>query len=122
MSVTFKTPSGDEMVILSRAEYDTLLQERDMAQDVATFDRYQQRLVHGTEEQIPSAIVERLLAGENPLKVWRGHRGLSIRELAERAGLSASYVSEIETGRKDGSVSAMKKIAHVLGLELDELL
>jgi len=122
MSVTFKTPSGDEMVILSRAEYDTLLQERDMAQDVATFDRYQQRLVHGTEEQIPSAIVERLLAGDNPLKVWRGHRGLSIRELAERAGLSASYVSEIETGRKDGSVSAMKKIAHVLGLELDELL
>lgn len=122
MSVTFKTPSGDEMVILPRAEYDRLVEAAEMLRDVATFDRYHEKLARGAEERIPSAIVERLLAGENPMRVWRDHRGLSVRELAERAGLSASYVSEIETGKKDGSVSAMKKIAETLSVDLDELL
>ncbi|MGB3502208.1 MAG: helix-turn-helix transcriptional regulator [Mesorhizobium sp.] len=121
MTTIFKTPNGDEMVILPRAEYDRLVEEREMAHDVAVFDRFKQQLARGEEELIPSDVVERLLAGENPVKVWRSHRGLSARELAKRTNLSASYLSEIEHGRKDGSISAMKNIADVLGLSLDEV-
>lgn len=117
----FKTPSGDEMVILPRAEYDRLIEEREMARDVAIYDRFHDRLARGEEELIPSDIVDRLLDGENKVKVWRGHRGLSARELAEKTGLSASYISEIESGRKEGSISAMKKIAAALRLDLDDL-
>lgn len=121
MTTIFKTPSGDEMVILPRAEYERLVDERDMARDVATHDRFHERLARGEEERIPAEIVERLLDGENKVKVWRGHRGLSARDLAEKTGLSASYISEIETGRKEGSISAMKRIAAALGLDLDEV-
>lgn len=121
MSVTFKTPSGDEMVILPRAEYDLLVLARDMAEDVAAFDSFHRRLARGEEELIPSEIVYRLLDGENPVKVWRDHRGLTARELAEKTGLSTSYLSEIETGKKEGSLSAMKKIAEALGLDLDDV-
>ena len=121
MNTTFKTPSGDEMVILPRAEYDRLVAEQDMARDLAIYDRFYERLARGEEELIPSEIVDRLLDGENKVKVWRGHRGLSARELAEKTGLSASYISEIESGRKEGSISAMKKIAEALGLNLDEV-
>lgn len=92
-----------------------------MARDVAIYDRFYERLARGDEERIPSEIVDRLLDGENKVKVWRGHRGLSARSLAEKTGLSASYISEIESGRKEGSISAMKKISEVLRLDLDEV-
>jgi len=105
-----------------QAEIDGIrVSARDMAVDVAIFDSFHERLARGEEERIPSKIVDRLLVGENPVKVWRSHRGLTARELADKTGLSASYISEIERGRKDGSISAMKKIAGVLGLDLDEV-
>ncbi len=34
-------------------------------------------LDHGEDELIPSEVVEQLLAGEHPLKVWREYRGLT---------------------------------------------
>ncbi len=95
--------------------------ERAGASDLAIYDRFYERLARGEEELIPSEIVDRLLGGENKVKVWRGYRGLSARELAEKTGLSASYISEIESGRKEGSILAMKKIAEALRLDLDEV-
>ena len=64
---------------------------------------------------------ERLLAGESPVRVWRRHRGLTLGELADRAGIAPSYLSEIETGRKPGSVAALGKLAEALGVELDDV-
>lgn len=121
MTTIFKTPSGDEMVILPRAEYERLVDENAMARDVAAYDRVHERLARGEEELIPSEIVDRLLDGENKVKVWRSYRGLSARALAEKTGLSASYISELESGRKEGSIAAMKKIATALGLDMDEI-
>ena len=111
------TPKGETLVMLSESEYERLV---DLA-DVAIADRVMANVAAGRDEFIPSEIVDRLLDGENKVKVWRGHRGLSARELAEKAGLSASYISEIESGRKEGSISALKKIAEALRLDLDDL-
>lgn len=111
------TPKGETLIMLSESEYERLV---DLA-DVAIADRVMANVAAGRDEFIPSEIVDRLLAGENKVKVWRGHRGLSARELAEKTGLSASYISEIESGRKEGSISAMKKIAAAMGLDLDDV-
>ncbi|RVQ06666.1 helix-turn-helix domain-containing protein, partial [Sinorhizobium meliloti] len=35
--------------------------------------------------------------------------------------ISAPYLSEIESGKKDGSLSTMKKIAEALSVDLDDL-
>ncbi len=121
MNVTFKTPSGDEMVILPRAEYDQLVEGNEMAQDVAAFDRFKERLASGEEELMPAEFANRIIDGENPLRVWRQFRGVSSKDLAEQAGISVAYLSEIETGKKDGSISAMKRIADALKLTLDDL-
>ncbi len=121
MNVTFKTPSGDEMVILPRAEYDQLIEANEMAQDVAAFDRFKERLASGEEELMPAEFANRIIDGENPLRVWRQFRGVSSKDLAEQAGISVAYLSEIETGKKDGSISAMKRIADALKLTLDDL-
>lgn len=51
----------------------------------------------------------------------RKQRGLSIRQVAERAGLSASLVSLIERNKANPSVGTLAKLASVLGVRVAEL-
>ena len=52
----------------------------------------------------------------------RHARGLSLRELAERLGVSPSLISQIERGRANPSVSTLYQIVAELDVSLDELL
>jgi transcriptional regulator with XRE-family HTH domain len=52
----------------------------------------------------------------------RQTQGLSLRELARRVGVSASMLSQVETGRTRPSVSTIYAIATELGLSIDALL
>lgn len=74
------------------------------------------------QEAIPDDVVGRLLDGENPIRVWRQHRGLSLRSLAEQAGTSPSALSDIETGKSEGRLSILQRIARVLDIGLDDLI
>ena len=56
------------------------------------------------------------------LKVIRAQRGIQRKELAERAGLSYAYVSEIETGKKPPSSRALVALSDALGLRPHELM
>lgn len=73
-------------------------------------------------EAFPIEIARRIGAGENPLKVIREYRGLRQAELAEKAGISAIYVSQIETGRRDGSLKTVSALARALNVPRDMLL
>jgi ribosome-binding protein aMBF1 (putative translation factor) len=68
------------------------------------------------------ALVERLVAGEHPLRIRREHRGLTLQALAAGSGVGLSYISEIESGKKPGSADALKKLAGAFGLAVDDLL
>jgi transcriptional regulator with XRE-family HTH domain len=56
------------------------------------------------------------------LRLARQRRGLTLRELAERLGVSPSMISQIETGRASPSVSTLYAIVNELDVSLDELL
>lgn len=56
------------------------------------------------------------------LRTARRSHGLSLRVLAERAGVSPSLISQVETGRAKPSVSTLYAIASELDISLDELL
>lgn len=56
------------------------------------------------------------------LREARQARGLSLRALADRLGVSPSLISQVETGRARPSVSTLYAIATTLGISLDELL
>ncbi len=56
------------------------------------------------------------------LRASRHERGLSLRELAERLGVSPSLISQIERGRANPSVSTLYQIVAELDVSLDELL
>ncbi|MGG0185180.1 helix-turn-helix domain-containing protein [Bacillus rhizoplanae] len=54
---------------------------------------------------------------------FRKNRGLTLSELAERAGISKSYLSNIERNiNKNPSIQVMEKIALVLEADLNTLL
>jgi transcriptional regulator with XRE-family HTH domain len=66
-------------------------------------------------------VIDRLIARENPVRVWREHRGHSLRQLAQRAGMGIGYLSQIENGERKGTVDTLKKIAAALNVDLDDL-
>ena len=73
------------------------------------------------DEVIPMYVSERLSAGDHPVKVFRDYRGMTQKELAEAAGISPEYVSQIESRKKQGSIGTLKAIAQVLSLDLDDV-
>jgi len=63
----------------------------------------------------------RLIDGENPARIWREKRGMTQRALAEQAGVGVSYLVEIETGKKTGSVEMLLKLAGVPAIAMEHL-
>lgn len=96
-------------------EYERLMALDEKREDIAAAEAAKD------DETLPSEIVERLIEGENRVRVWRQYRGLRQRELAERIGISQSHLSDIEIGRSDGSFRVMAAIARALEIDLDLL-
>ena len=120
-AVSFKTPNGEDMIVLSKSDYETLLERAELAEDIAALEAYRRKLAAGEEEAIPEEFASRLIDGESPIRVYRELRGLSARELADKTGISAAFLSEIENGKKEGGVSTLKKISQALGVTIDDL-
>jgi ribosome-binding protein aMBF1 (putative translation factor) len=115
-----------DTVTMTRAEYEALVEAAEDAEDRAHLAAQEERerllgIEAARADALPVELVERMLDGENPVRIWREHRGLTLGDLADRAGIAPSYVSEIETGRKPGSVAALAKLARVLDIDLDDL-
>ena len=115
------TPSGERMVVLPETEFLALREAAEDRMDAEAILRFREKLAAGEEEMVPAEIVNRILDGENKVRVWRVYRGLTARDLAATTGLSAPYISEIESGKKEGGLSAMKKIAEALKVDLDDI-
>jgi len=85
---------------------------------------------HGGHDSLEVTVSRRKGNGTAPeygemgdrLRVVRQARGLSLRSLAERLGVSPSLISQVETGRAKPSVSTLYAIATELGISLDDLL
>ena len=56
------------------------------------------------------------------VRAERAAAGLSLRELAERTGLSNAYLSQVERGRHEPSLSVLAAIAEALAVPLETLL
>jgi ribosome-binding protein aMBF1 (putative translation factor) len=116
-----KSPSGESMAVIPLDEYERLQAAAEMLGDVKAYDEAKRRLAAGEDELVPAEIAERLLDGENPVRVWREHRGVKAQALAKKAAISAAYLSQIEGGQRDGSFETMRKIAEALQISLDDL-
>jgi len=115
------TPGGERMVVLPLKEYEKLCKAAEDLADIQAFDEVKHNLENGQDELIPAEFADRILDGENPVRVWREFRCMSIKKLAEKAKISAAYLSQIEGGSREGSLTTMKALAKALSLALDDL-
>jgi DNA-binding XRE family transcriptional regulator len=85
---------------------------------------YRQMTAAGAPESgLPPDLIDTLYARQShPVKILRAHRGLTQDELAKASGLSRPYLTEIETGKKEGSITAIKAIAAALDVPAGLLL
>jgi ribosome-binding protein aMBF1 (putative translation factor) len=118
MPVMTKSPKGDDIVILSRKEYDRLLAAAD--EDVIDA-AIAKNAIARNEETLSETEVDELLAARTPLAFWRKKRGLTQTDLAKVAGIAQGFLSEIESGLKTGDVTVLQRIAIALEISLLEL-
>lgn len=83
---------------------------------------YRAMVSTGNNKDLPDDVLDALAARqESPVKIVRKHRGLTQAELAKASGLSRPYLTEIETGKKDGSIRAIKALAEALDVTVGQL-
>ena len=107
--------SNEETVTLSRADYDALINRNNDLED---------RLVAVEADdgsRVPHRVAVAIIRGESPIAAFRAHLGVTLRDLAQKTGISASHLSEIERGRKAGSVTTLACIARAFDTTIDSL-
>lgn len=122
MSAQFIEIEGKQVVVIPADDYRLLLEKAEMLDDVAAYDRAKAALAAGDDELVPAVVVNAILDGENPVRVWRQHRKMSQSQLAEAAGISQAYLAQIETGKREGTLSLYRSLADALEVDLDDLL
>jgi len=109
-----------EWAVIPYATYLRLTEDAEMLQDIRDYDVAKNAIENG-EELVPSEVPYAILDGENPIRIWREHRGFTQRRLAETAGISTPYLSQIESGKRKGTTDVLVAIAKALGISLDDI-
>lgn len=110
-----------EWAVIPYTEYKQLKQAQEMLADIEAYDTAKAAIAAG-EGLVPRNVVDALLEGEQPLRVWRRYRGFSQQQLAQQTGISKAYLSQLESGKRGGSTDILKKLAAVLNIDVDDLL
>ncbi|MBN9124259.1 MAG: transcriptional regulator [Nitrosospira sp. 56-18] len=69
--------------------------------------------------RIPSEVVNAELAGAHPIKAWRKYRNLTVQALADKAGISKPFLSQIEGRKRTGTIAVLSAIAKSLDVPVD---
>ncbi|MBK8458573.1 MAG: helix-turn-helix transcriptional regulator [Phyllobacteriaceae bacterium] len=113
-----RSPGGEEMVLMSRADYEVLLSAaRDEEEDdIALYDARKAELAANPVKTLPADVGAALLRGESRLHALRRWRNLTQKELASRAGITQGYFSELESGAKKGASETVRRLAEALDI------
>ena len=110
------TPSGDEMVVIPRADYDALIDAADEASDLALMKSRR------GEPTMSHDLVMAVLTGNMRLmEAWRKQRGMTQAQLAAKVNVRPATISDIESGKSHGRFDIMQRVARALGVGLDDL-
>lgn len=110
-----------EWAVIPYDAYLRLVEQAEMLQDIQDYDAAKAALARGDEELVPSELVDALLDGDNPIKVWRIYRGMTRKELAEQVGISVPYLAQLETNKRNGSLEILSAIARALNVTIEDL-
>ena len=115
MTVQFIDIAGQTMALLPADDYRQLAALAEERADGRAAAAAQARRDDG-EPYLPASSLDRILAGESALRVWREHRGLTASALAGRSGVHKAAISRIESGKRAGRAHTWQVLAGALGV------
>ena len=107
-------------VVIPWREYERLTSED--AEAILSDEEHYDRAIADKGESFPIEVVDQLLAGRNPISVYRNYRGMTQIALAAAADINTVYLSQIETGKRTGSAKTLAALAKALQVTVDDLL
>jgi len=110
---TTLAPSGGELVVMSRQEYQDLLDARDHAAAM--------RAVAARADTFTDAELGKYLAASTPLAWWRKRRGMTQAQLAAGLAISQPHLAQLEAGKRTGDVTLYARLAGALRLRIEDL-
>ncbi len=117
---------GNRLVVLTEAEYNTLIDAlSDAEEDAADAAVYRERKAMMAKEAnplLPAEVSAAILRGDRLLKALRGWRDMTQMHLSHRTGLTQSYLSDLEAGKRGGTAEVWAKIAEALKVPPEWLL
>ncbi|RWP09617.1 MAG: XRE family transcriptional regulator [Mesorhizobium sp.] len=112
------TPTGEELVVFPKADYEALLHAAEEAledaADVAIYDERKADLK--TENPLPADVTMEILRGSSRLKALRNWRRLTQAELATTIGVSQGFLSDFESNRRKPSAQTRALLAKALDI------
>ncbi|MBI4921785.1 MAG: helix-turn-helix transcriptional regulator [Devosia nanyangense] len=111
-----KSPSGEDMVLLSRADYETLVTAaEEAAEDAADVAMYDARKADPLgSAPMPAEITRHMREGARLLKAIRLWKDIGQVKLAYDLGTSQGFISDLENGRRKLTPELAKRMAAAL--------
>lgn len=120
MTVQIVEIAGQKMAMLPVAEFERLVDLVEDKRDLAAAGEAETRRLDG-EEYLPASVVDRIIAGDNALRVWRKYRGLTQAGLGKLAEVRAGFVSKLESGKGSASMKTWRALAKSLRVSLEDI-
>jgi DNA-binding XRE family transcriptional regulator len=115
MTVRFQTTaSGEEIAVMSRADYDTMKDALDHASAMTDYRS-------GKTPGLTPAEMRDMMAAPSALAFWRRYRGKTQAEMAAEIGIAQNYLSDIENGKREGGIGLWLKFSESLALPVEAI-
>ncbi len=111
-----------EWAIIPYKEFEVIQKAIEDAEDIRDIEENLRGIQKNKEIVIPGEITFAILDGGNPIRVWREYKKIKLNELAKIVGISASYLSQIENGKRNPTIDTLKLIATALRVDPEVLI
>jgi mRNA-degrading endonuclease RelE of RelBE toxin-antitoxin system len=115
---TIRSASGEELIVLTRAEFDALIaavaDQLEDADDVAVFDERMAALQNGQDARLPAEVTAAMLSGDSLIRALRRWKGLTQTDLAGRTnsprGTSVILKTTASQGRTRRCMPSLRRL------------
>ena len=111
-----------EWAVIPFSDYKKLQEALEDAEDIKEIEENLKAVQEGKEITVPGEVTFAILDGINPIRAWRENRQIKMNELSKRVGISLSYLSQIENGKRNPTVDTLKAIAKELEIDVEMLI
>lgn len=108
--------------VLPIDEFDRLIEPLKDAEDAAILERLAADVASGDEKTYPHEVIQALVGGVHPVKVFREYRNMTPAQLASACDVTPAHIYQIESGKRSMSVELLRKMTQALDVDADMLI